>query len=128
MIPERGPGYGAIRDCHGLNVLCIRSSRSVPQAWQHVAYPINQANTQPIHTGLMKTSRLSFLRSVVAVLALTLRSSAAETKKPQIGVSLLTLANPFFRDLGEAMKDEAGKHGMEVVVVSGEFDAAKQRN
>jgi len=76
----------------------------------------------------MKTTRLSFLRSVVAALALTLRSNAAETKKPQIGVSLLTLANPFFRDLGEAMKDEAGKHGMEVVVVSGEFDAAKQRN
>jgi ribose transport system substrate-binding protein len=76
----------------------------------------------------MKISRCSFLQSVVAALLLTPPSVAAETKKSQIGVSLLTLANPFFRDLGEAMKDEAAKHGMEVVVVSGEFDAAKQRN
>jgi ribose transport system substrate-binding protein len=53
---------------------------------------------------------------------------AAPAKKAEIGVSLLTLTNPFFRDLGEAMKDEAAKHGMEVVLVSGEFDAAKQRN
>ena len=53
---------------------------------------------------------------------------AAPVKKVQIGVSLLTLTNPFFRDLGEAMKDEAAKHGMEVVLVSGEFDAARQRN
>jgi len=76
----------------------------------------------------MRIPRFSFLQSVVAALLLTLPSSAAETKKSQIGVSLLTLANPFFRDLGEAMKDEAAKHGMEVVVVSGEFDPAKQRN
>jgi ribose transport system substrate-binding protein len=56
-------------------------------------------------------------------------SSAAEpARRRQIGVSLLTLANPFFRDLGDAMKDEAAKDGLEVVVVSGEFDAAKQRN
>ncbi len=54
--------------------------------------------------------------------------AAAADKKARIGVSLLTLTNPFFRDLGEAMKTEAAKHGMEVVLVSGEFDAAKQRN
>lgn len=48
--------------------------------------------------------------------------------KPQIAVSLLTLTNPFFRDLGDAMKEEARKHGLEVTVVSGEFDAARQRD
>ena len=52
---------------------------------------------------------------------------AAESK-PQIGVSLLTLTNPFFRDLGDAIQAEAAKDGIEVVVVSGDFDAAKQRN
>ena len=52
----------------------------------------------------------------------------AQAKKPQIAVSLLTMANPFFRDIADAMKAEAGKHGMEVAVVGGEFDAAKQRN
>jgi ribose transport system substrate-binding protein len=53
---------------------------------------------------------------------------AAPAKKVQIGVSLLTMANPFFRDLGEAMRAEAAQHGMEVVLTAGEFDAAKQRN
>src|SRR5687768_1538784 len=48
--------------------------------------------------------------------------------KPVIGVSLLTLTNPFFLELGEAMKEEAAKHGMEVVLTAGEFDVAKQRN
>jgi ribose transport system substrate-binding protein len=52
----------------------------------------------------------------------------AADPKPKLGVSLLTLTNPFFRDLAEGMKAEAAKHGMEVVVVSGEFDAARQRN
>src|SRR5437868_6112300 len=56
-------------------------------------------------------------------------SGAAEKKaKAVIGVSLLTMTNPFFRDLGEAMRSEAALHGMEVILTSGEFDAAKQRN
>jgi ribose transport system substrate-binding protein len=59
-----------------------------------------------------------------------LGSSPGADSKPRatIGVSLLTLTNPFFRDLGEAMKQEAARHGMEVILVAGEFDAAKQRN
>ena len=31
--------------------------------------------------------------------------------KPVIGVSLLTLTNPFFRDLGNAIKQEAERQG-----------------
>lgn len=73
------------------------------------------------------THRLGIVSGFV-LLALVPSALAAPAKKAQIGVSLLTLTNPFFRDLGEAMKDEAAKHGMEVVLVSGEFDAAKQRN
>lgn len=53
---------------------------------------------------------------------------SAADKKPQIAVSLLTLTNPFFRDLGDAMKAEAAGHGFEVSVVAGEFDAARQRD
>jgi len=70
------------------------------------------------------------LRIVSGFVLLTLVPSvlAAPAKKAEIGVSLLTLTNPFFRDLGEAMKDEAARYGMEIVLVSGEFDAAKQRN
>lgn len=64
--------------------------------------------------------------------SLAMASSAfwvsAADKKPQIAVSLLTLTNPFFRDLGDAMKAEAAGHGFEVSVVAGEFDAARQRD
>jgi ribose transport system substrate-binding protein len=77
----------------------------------------------------MKTNRRRFVALVAATTASTLPLPAlAADRKPVIGVSLLTLANPFFVDLGEAMKREAAKHGMDVQVVSGDFDAARQRN
>lgn len=53
---------------------------------------------------------------------------AQAKKKPTIGVSLLTMTNPFFRELGDAMKDEAAKHQMEVILTAGEFDPAKQHH
>lgn len=37
-----------------------------------------------------------------------------------IGVSVLTMTNPFFREIVDAMTDEAKKVGMEVVAVSGD--------
>jgi ribose transport system substrate-binding protein len=54
----------------------------------------------------------------------------AAEKKPKaiIGVSLLTMTNPFFRELGQALKEEAARHGMEIVLIAGEFDVARQRN
>ncbi|HLW65158.1 MAG TPA: substrate-binding domain-containing protein [Gemmataceae bacterium] len=45
-----------------------------------------------------------------------------------IGVSLLTLENPFFKVIGENIKAEAAKHGYETVVVSADRDPAKQAN
>jgi ribose transport system substrate-binding protein len=54
--------------------------------------------------------------------------SAAQENKMRIGVSLLTMTNPFFRDLGEAMREEAAKHNMEVLLTAAEFDAARQRH
>ncbi len=49
-------------------------------------------------------------------------------KKGVIGVSLLTMSNPFFVDMGNAMKAEAEKLGYEVVLTAGENDAAKQKD
>ncbi len=49
-------------------------------------------------------------------------------ERPVIGLSVLTLTNPFFQDIAENMREEAAKHGYDVVVVSGEFDAARQQN
>ena len=59
---------------------------------------------------------------------LALPVGAQQKPKATIGVSLLTLTNPFFVDLGNAMKDEAAMHGMEVILTAGEFDVAKQKN
>jgi ribose transport system substrate-binding protein len=39
---------------------------------------------------------------------------------------VLTMTNPFFKDIADNMADEAKKHGFEVVAVSGEKDPARQ--
>lgn len=54
--------------------------------------------------------------------------SAAPKSRGVIGLSVLTLTNPFFKEIGDTMKAEAAKHGYEVLVVSGEFDVARQQN
>ena len=48
--------------------------------------------------------------------------------KGTIGLSLLTLTNPFFKEIADNMSDEAAKQGYSVTVVSGEFDVARQQN
>jgi ribose transport system substrate-binding protein len=45
-----------------------------------------------------------------------------------IGLSVLTLTNPFFKTIADSMSAEAKKHGYDVLVTSGEFDVAKQQN
>ena len=48
--------------------------------------------------------------------------------KGTIGVSLLTLANPFFKVMGDAMKAEAEKGGYQVIITAGEMDPARQKD
>jgi len=55
----------------------------------------------------------------------TAAASTAAAKK-KIGFSTLTLTNPFFRIIADAMTAEAAKLGYEVVVVDGEQDVNKQ--
>jgi ribose transport system substrate-binding protein len=43
-----------------------------------------------------------------------------------IGLSVLTLTNPFFKEIADTMTAEAEQHGYKVLVVSGEFDVARQ--
>lgn len=54
-------------------------------------------------------------------------TSAGEPKKT-IGVSVLTLDNPFFKIMGDAMYAEGEKNGFLVNVVSGEKDPARQKD
>ena len=53
---------------------------------------------------------------------------AAAKVKGTIGVSLLTLDNPFFKVIGDNITAEGRKHGYETIVVSGDKDVAKQGN
>ncbi len=48
--------------------------------------------------------------------------------KGTIGVSLLTLDNPFFKVIGDNITAEGKKHGYDAIVVSGDKDVAKQSN
>ena len=48
--------------------------------------------------------------------------------KGTIGVSLLTLDNPFFKVIGDNIASEGKKRGYEAIVVSGDKDVAKQSN
>jgi ribose transport system substrate-binding protein len=54
-------------------------------------------------------------------------AAASASQKGTVGVSLLTLTNPFFRVIGDNIAAELKKAGYETVVVSGEFDVAAQR-
>lgn len=48
--------------------------------------------------------------------------------KGTVGLSVLTLTNPFFKVIGDSMAAEGKLQGYEVSVVSGEFDSARQAN
>ena len=84
----------------------------------------------------MKTNLLSKLACLGALLlagcdnASQSSPTAAETASAQktIGVSLLTLDNPFFKTIGDSIAAEGQKHNYHTVVVSGDKDVAKQGN
>jgi len=56
------------------------------------------------------------------------QKGAAPSLKGTIGLSVLTLTNPFFKVIADTMTAEAAKHGYDVIVTSGEFDVARQQN
>jgi ribose transport system substrate-binding protein len=64
----------------------------------------------------------------VVALGLAAGAGQAAEKKGTIGLSVLTLTNPFFKVIADTMKDEAAKQGYDVLITSGEFDPAKQQN
>lgn len=55
-------------------------------------------------------------------------TSPSGKSKGTIGVSVMTMTNPFFKEIGDVIRAEAGKAGYEVVVVSGDEDPVKQHN
>jgi ribose transport system substrate-binding protein len=74
-------------------------------------------------------------RILLAALAALISSGCLSRAEPlphssrgTIGLSVLTQTNPFFQDIAEHLTEEARQHDYDVVVVSGEFDAARQQN
>jgi ribose transport system substrate-binding protein len=55
-------------------------------------------------------------------------SGDAPPNKGTIALTVLTLTNPFFKQIGDSMREEARQYGYDVLVVSGEFDVARQQN
>jgi ribose transport system substrate-binding protein len=77
--------------------------------------------------------KLRFATCLVLILLCACgRQASTETataeKKGTIGLSVLTLTNPFFKEIADKMTEEAATHGYAVSVVSGEFDVARQQN
>jgi ribose transport system substrate-binding protein len=70
------------------------------------------------------------IRSCHFFLLLTLAGCSTRGPEPEgvIGVSLLTLTNPFFRDVADAMREEAARHRYDVIITSGENLVAAQLN
>jgi ribose transport system substrate-binding protein len=82
------------------------------------------------------------MKKALSFLLLCTLFAACEKKSPQtdasspgaagsagtIGVSLLTLDNPFFKVIGDTIAAEGKKHGYDTIVVSGEKDVARQSN
>lgn len=63
----------------------------------------------------------------ILVMLLSACAKKEETKSVRtIGVSLLTRAHVFYKDLEDGLKSEAARHGYELVITAGEFDLGKQ--
>lgn len=78
------------------------------------------------------------MKRMLLLLALALPFAACDrtAKSPQgapptrgtIGVSLLTLDNPFFKVIGDEIAREGSKHGYDTLLLSGDKDVARQSN
>ena len=76
---------------------------------------------------LFSLSLLAVIASVFLGVGNILRAEDA-APNGTIGVSLLTLDNPFFKVIGDSLTAEAKAHGYATLVVSGDKDPAKQGN
>src|SRR5688572_16630038 len=69
-----------------------------------------------------------FIGYLIVILLCACGGQKPSQQKGTIGLSVLTLTNPFFKEIADKMTEEAAKHGYGVAVVSGEFDVARQQN
>jgi len=55
-------------------------------------------------------------------------AGAGAASRGTIALSVLTLTNPFFKQIGDSMAEEARQQGYDVWVTSGDFDVARQHH
>jgi ribose transport system substrate-binding protein len=70
------------------------------------------------------------LIGAVVLIAMTLTGAGCRSdtaKKKTIGVSVLTMTNPFFKEIADVLAQEACKEGYDVIAVSGDLDVVKQQ-
>ncbi|MEI6055152.1 MAG: substrate-binding domain-containing protein [Lentisphaerota bacterium] len=76
----------------------------------------------------MKKGILRATMGAVLSLGLAFGVNGADQKQQTIGVSVLTMTNPFFKEIADNIQAEAKKDGYNVIIVSSELDPAKQND
>jgi ribose transport system substrate-binding protein len=69
-----------------------------------------------------------FVSAVSVVMLVLMASVMSFAAEGTIGLSVLTLQNPFFGVIADNVTSEAAKHGYDVIVVSAEMDPGMQNN
>jgi ribose transport system substrate-binding protein len=64
----------------------------------------------------------------LAFLAASCRQGSDKKSKGKIGISVLTMTNPFFKEIADVFSAEMEKQGYEVIVVDPDHDVVKQKN
>lgn len=70
---------------------------------------------------------MKILRTLAAFAAAASLANAAPEKRGTIGATCMTTANPFFKVIEENMRDEAAKHGYDLVYLGCDNDVSKQQ-
>jgi len=68
------------------------------------------------------------MKRLIPIAVVSLLVAFGARAEQEIGLSVLTMNNPFFKEIADSMAAEAKAHGYAVLAVSGDFDAAKQQN
>jgi ribose transport system substrate-binding protein len=93
---------------------------------------VSKIETNRNHAGsLNMIRRETKLRALLLLLLssfLPAGCSAGSRDRPRraIGLSVLILTNPFFKEIADSMREEAAKYGYEVIAVSGDENIARQ--
>ena len=74
----------------------------------------------------MRLFRLILSLSVLNVMVVSCNQQTKPTATKTIGVTLLTRAHVFYKDLEEGLRTEAAKNGYELLITAADFDLGKQ--